>query len=361
VLLSILYLLSRRLLGRARRPDNVAKDIEIAVLRHQLKVLRRQVGRPRFRWSDRLFLAATSRLLPRGRWSVFLVRPQTLLRWHRDLVRRKWTFRSGRGPGRPAIDAELRDLVLRLARENPRWGYVRIQGELRKLSIRIGATTIRRILRAHDLGPAPRRTEPTWSAFLKAQAQGILACDFFTLETLRLRTLYVLFFIELHTRRVYVAGVTAHPDSAWVTQQARNLAYSLDDRPTPVRFLVRDRDAKFSCPFDEVFRTEGVTVIRTPIRSPRANAFAERWVRTVRTECLDWILIRGRRHLERLLRTYAQHYNAARPHRGLDLGAPDSSRAPDSSPPELNHRIQGLQFRRRDLLGGLIHEYERAA
>jgi transposase InsO family protein len=319
VLLSILYLLLRRLIGLARRPDDQARDIENAVLRHQLRVLRRQVSRPRYRPSDRLFLTTASRLVPRERWAAFLVTPQTLLRWHRELVRRKWTFRSGRKPGRPAIDAELREVVLRLARENPRWGYVRIQGELRKLGIRIGATTIRRILKAHGLAPTPRRTGPTWSEFLRVQAQGIVACDFFTVETLRLKTLYVLFFIELDTRRVHVSGVTAHPDSAWVTQQARNLVYAFDDRPASVRFLIRDRDAKFSGPFDEVFRTEGVTVIRTPIRSPRANAFAERWVRTVRTECLDWILVRGRRHLERLLRVYAKHYNAARPHRGLDL------------------------------------------
>jgi putative transposase len=159
----------------------------------------------------------------------------------------------------------------------------------------------------------------------------------------------------LNTRRVHVAAATAHPDSAWVSQQARNLEDWFDERPAPVRSLIRDRDAKFSGPFDEVFRTEGVTVIRTPIRSPRANAFAERWIRTVRAECLDWILVLGRRHLERLLRTYVEHYNAARPHRGLDLATPEASQA------ELDQRTSGLQLRRRDLLGGLIHEYERAA
>lgn len=200
-------------------------------------------------------------------------------------------------------------------------GYVRIQGELRRLGIRLGTTTIRRILRTHGLGPAPRRTGPTWSEFLETQAHGILACDFLTVETLRLKTIYVLFFIELRTRRVSVAGVTAHPDSAWVNQQARNLASALEDRAIPIRFLVRDRDAKFSGPFDEAFRTEGVTVIRTPIRAPRANAFAERWVRTLRTECLDWILVRGRRHLERVLHAYAGHYNGGRPHLGLGLAS----------------------------------------
>ena len=190
------------------------------VLRHQLQVLRRQIGRPRFRPVDRTVLAALSRALPRERWSAFLVTPQTLLRWHRELVRRKWTY-PGRRPGRPKIDPEVRALIVRLGRENPRWGYPRIKGELRKLGVRVGATTIRRILKAAGLGPAPRRTGPTWSQFLRAQAGGVLATDFFTVETIRLKTLSVLFFIELATRRVHIAGVTEHPDSAWVTQQAR--------------------------------------------------------------------------------------------------------------------------------------------
>jgi putative transposase len=329
--------------------------VEIAVLRHQLGVLRRQVGPPRFRSRDRLLLAAASRFLGRERWSAFLITPQTLLRWHRELVRRKWTFGSTRKPGRPAINPEFLDAVLRLARENPRWGYLRIQGELRKLGVRVGATTVRRILKAHGLGPAPRRSGPTWSQFLKAQGHGILACDFFTVETLRLRTLYVLFFIEVHTRRVHIAGVTAHPHSAWVSQQARNLMCSFDDKRAPVLFLIRDRDAKYSGAFDEVFRTEGATVIRTPIRAPRANAFAERWVRSVRTECLDWILVGGRRHLERVLRAYTDHYNLERPHRGLDLATPEGS---EIAP---HRRTLSLPLRRRDLFGGLIHEYERAA
>jgi HTH-like domain len=217
------------------------------------------------------FLAAAGRILPRDRWRSFLVTPQTVLRWHRELVRRKWTYRSAK-VGRHPIDPELREIIVRLARENPRWGYVRIQGELRKLGIRIGATTIRRVLRAHGLGPAPRRCGPTWSQFLRAQAEGILASDFFTVETLRLKTLYVLFFIELHTRRVHLAGVTAHPDSAWVTQQARNRVISPKERLASARFLIHDRDAKYSGSFEEVFRTEGVEVIRTPIRAPRANA-----------------------------------------------------------------------------------------
>jgi transposase InsO family protein len=222
------------------------------------------------------------------------------------------------------------------------------------LGIRVGATTIRTLLRRSGLGPAPRRIGPTWSEFLRAQAEGILACDFFTVDTVRLRTLYILFWIELSTRRVHLAGVTSNPDSGWVTQQATNLAHDLDERQRPMRLLIRDRDAKFSGPFDEVFRTEGVRVVPTPIRAPKANAYAERFVRTVRAECLDWVLVQGRGHLERTLRTYVAHYNRGRPHRGLVLAVPE----PSSNAPTLLHPDDVL---RRDLLSGLIHEYQCAA
>jgi transposase InsO family protein len=239
-----------------------------------------------------------------------------------------------------------------MGRENPRWGCIRIKGEL-ALGIRVSATTIRTLLRANGLHPAPRRSGPTWSEFLRAQARGILALDFFTTETLWLRTLYVLFAVELRSRRVHVLGVTRNPDSAWVTQQARNLVGG--GRLEGVRFLIRDRDAKFSDPFDEVFRSERVKIIKTPIRAPKANAFAERWVRTARTECLDWILLFGRRHLERVLRASASHFNTARPHRGLDL------KAPGSGPGRLAGSADVARVRRHDVLGGLIHEYEVAA
>jgi len=325
-------------------------EVENAVLRHQLAVLRRTVERPRLRRRDRVLLAAASTLLPRERWSVFLVSPQTLLRWHRELVKKKWSYRR-RSAGRPPLDRGLGDMVLRLGRENPQWGCLRIQGELRKLGIRVGATTIRTMLRRSGLGPAPRRGGPSWSEFLHAQAQGILAADFFTVETAWLRTLYVLFFVELGSRRVHVAGITANPDSGWMTQQARNLA--MEGRLENVRFLIHDRDAKFSGPFDEILRSEGVRVIRTPIRAPRANAVAERWVRTVRNECLDHLLVFGRRDLEQILRGYVAHFNAERPHRALELvppaGAPRSRGSPASS------------VLRRDVLGGLIHEYYTAA
>ncbi len=352
MLFSLLYFLVRRALDSRRRPHD-RMDIELLVLRHQVTVLQRHVKRPHLRRLDRLLLAAASRAMPRDLWSSFFVRPQTLLRWHRQLVRRKWTYKRRARPGRPPINPEVRALIVRLGRENPRWGYQRIRGELLKLAFRVSATTVRTILLRHGLDPAPRRDGPTWTEFLRSQAAGILACDFFTVETLRLQTLYVLFFIELSTRRVYVVGTTAHPDSAWVTQQARNLA--IEERLAGIRFLLRDRDAKFSGPFDEVFRTEGVRVIRTPIRAPRANAFAERFVRTVRSECLDHILIYGRRHLDRVLQDYVSHYTEERPHRGLDLVTPARIRRPSA----------GWTDRRRvdrtDALGGLIHEYRWAA
>lgn len=352
MLFSLLYFVVRRLLGVGDR-QHATRDIELLVLRHQVKVLQRQVKRPRLNRLDRVLFVAASTWLPRGSWSSFMVRPETLLRWHRELVRRKWTYRRTGHPGRPPIGPDVRDLVVRLGRENPRWGYQRIRGELRKLGIRISATTVRTILLRNGMNPAPRWGGPTWAEFLRSQAAGIWATDFFTVETIGLRTLYVLFFIELSTRRVHLAGVTEPPDSAWVTQQARNLA--VDERLSGVRFLVRDRDAKFSGPFDTVLRAEGVRVIRTPVRAPRANAFAERFVRTVRRECFDHVLIYDRRHLERVLGAYVEHYVDERPHRGLGLAVP----AGDGLPPVPGATRTPVE--RRDVLGGLIHEYRRAA
>jgi putative transposase len=331
-----------------------AKDLEVLVLRQQLRVLRRQAGRPRFTALDRALLAAASRALPRDRWASFLVTPQTLLRWHRELVRRKWTYGKEHMPGRPPIDPQTVELIVRMARENPRWGCMRICGELRKLGIRVGATTIRTLLRRRGLGPAPRRSGPSWAQFLRAQAEGVVAGDFFTVETIWLQTLYVLFFIQLSTRRVVAAEVTARPDSAWVTQQARNAAMDLSDRGVPGRFLLRDHDAKFTRSFDEVFGSGGGQVLRTPIRAPKANAYAERWVQTVRAECLDWTLVLGQRHLRRLLRGYIRHYNQQRPHRSLALAVPEAG---EPKSPELNPR----EVRRRKVFGGLIHEYYEVA
>src|SRR5664280_1067566 len=351
MLLSPVYFAVRRLLRlltRGGERDDVAREIEILVLRHQLHVLVRGRRMPLQR-RDRVLLAAASGLLRRDRWHSFPVSAQTLLRWHRELVRRKWTYRRKSRAGRRGIRGEAATLILRLAQENPRWGYRRIEGELRKLGVTVSATAIRSLLRAHGLKPAPRRQGPSWKEFLACQASGILACDFFTVETVWLRTLYVLFFIELSTRKVHMAGVSAHPRSAWVTQQARNLA--IEGHLSEIRFLIRDRDAKFSGPFDEVFRTEGVRVIRTPIRSPKANAFAERFVKTVRRECLDHLLISGERHGRRVLREYLRHYNEERPHRGLALETPE--------PGEPRSRDGAVV--RVDRFGGLIHEYHRSA
>ena len=319
------------------------------VLRHELAILRRQKRKPQARPFDRVLLAALSRSLPRSVWSVFLVSPATLLRWHRQLVARRWTY-SRCGVGRPSTSCGITELVLRLARENPTWGYRRIQGELVGLGIGIAPSTVWAILRRRGIEPAPRRAELSWSEFLHAQASAIVACDFLTVDTVWLRRLYVLFFIELASRRVHFGGVTANPHERWVTQQARNLVMTLAEREQPVCFLIRDRDSKFTRSFDEVFRSEGICVIRTPVRAPRAKAHAERWVGSLRHECLDRILILGRRQLEQVVRAYISHHNEHRPHRSLDQRPPLAKPPPAEAPPP-------SKIGRRDQLGGLLHEY----
>ena len=260
---------SIQLLALLARGD-AAKDLEILVLRHQLAVVRRQTSRPKLEPADRALLAAISRVLPRSRWSCFLVKPDTLLRWHRRLVAGAWTY-PHRQTGRPPLDDRAQQLIVRLARENPRWGYRRIKGELLRLGMRVSATAVRTTLRRHGLDPAPRRAGSTWRAFLRQQAAGILACDFFTVDTVWLRRLYVLFFIEVGSRRVHLAGVTANPDGAWVTQQARNLLMALEERNRQVRFVLRDRDAKFSRAFDDLFRSEGAEILRSPVQAPQCE------------------------------------------------------------------------------------------
>jgi transposase InsO family protein len=351
----ITFLLVRKLLdliGIGPAPDE--KGVEIAVLRHQISVLNRQVARPRFSSADRAVLATLARLLPRERWATFLVTPATLLRWHCELVRRHWTYPGREKLAPNALDADTVALVVRLARENPRWGYLRIVGELKKLGIVVSGTSVPNLLRRHCFKPTPRRSGPTWSQFLRAQASGTLACDFFHVDTITLRRLCVLFFIDLERRKVFLTGVTEHPIGSWVTQQARNLAMTLEDEGRVIRFLIRDRNTKFVGPFDEVISSIGARVIKTPVRAPRANAFAERFVGTTRRECLDWLLIRNEHHLERVLTEFVEHYNTARPHRGIGLDVP----IPYISDKSLDNQ---RQIQRVDRLGGVLREYSIAA
>jgi putative transposase len=325
-----------------------SKDVEILVLRKQLEVLERHVARPRFDPDDRAVLAALARVLRRDRWSIFLVRPETILRWHRRLIAKRWTYPHR--PGRPCTLAETRSTILRFARENPTWGYRRIHGELSRLGVTIAASTVWTILNTAGIDAAPGRHAESWTSFLRGQAAGIVACDFFTVDTVMLRRYYVLFFIELDRRRVHLAGITQHPTGPWTTQAARNFMMHYD---RTVRFLIRDGGSQFVAGFDEVFRADGATVIRTPPRTPVANAYAERGIGTVRRELLDRTLIWNHTQLEQLLNEYVTHYNARRPHRGLGQRAPDDRDVVEYRP--------GRPIRRHSHCNGLINEYQQAA
>lgn len=339
-----------------------AKDLEILLLRHQLQILQRTSRRPpHFSHADKLLLASVATTLKaataqtRGLWrrAIIVASPDTVLRWHRELVRRKWARPAPSSQGRPRIDGELEALILRLAHENPRWGYSRIHGELANLAYTVGRSTVRDVLKRHRVPPVPKRAihPTTWRVFLARHRDQMLACDFFVVETAFLRTLYVLFFIELGSRRVHLAGCTAHPTAAWVTQQARQLCWLIQDGILPARYLIHDRDRTFPASFDTVFATEAVEIIRTPYRAPNANAVAERWIRSAREECLDHLLILNERHLQRVLTAYSDHFNHRRPHQALDQRRPvPAARGPATG-----------VVQRRDILGGLIHEYERDA
>jgi putative transposase len=353
--LRLLYLIFARvcgwlvLLGRS----SASKNAELLVLRHEVAVLRRANPRPKFDWADRAVLAALTRLLPTALRSHRLITPGTILRWHRRLIARKWTYPHK--TGRPPVSPEVAALVERLAAENNSWGYQRIQGELLKLGHRVSASTIRRILRALKIPPAPRRdTDTTWRQFLHMQAATVLAADFFHVDcAVSLQRLYCLFVMEVGSRYVHILGITANPDGAWTTQQARNLLMDLGDRAADLRWLVRDRAGQFTVAFDAVLAGAGITAAKIPPRSPRANAYAERFVLTARTELTDRILIVGERHLRTILAQYETHYNGRRPHRSRHLRPP----RPDHPLADLSHEL----IKRRPILGGLINEYERAA
>ncbi len=302
MLATLLYSIARLFVDllSVRDKEQAELQAEVLALRHQLRVLQRQVRRPRWRPGDRMVLAAIIERLPKRRWSVFLPSPETILRWHRELVRRKWAaFHKRPRRVRPAMDQEVVDVILRLAHENPRWGYRRIQGELLKLGRPCSHVTIRKVMRLHRVPPAPRRSTRTWEEFVRQHAAHLLAADFFTVETAWLGRLYVLFLIEVGSRRVHLCGVSPHPTGQWVAQQARNLVWKLQDGVLSATYLLHDRDSKFGDAFDEVFLAEGVKVVRLPFRAPRANAYAERWVGTVRREVLDHLLIFGPRQLGR--------------------------------------------------------------
>jgi transposase InsO family protein len=353
--LRLVYLIVVRLSGwlSLLARSSMSKDVELLVLRHEVSVLRRTNPRPRLDWADRALFAALCRLLPRPVQRHRLVTPGTILRWHRRLIAKKWTYPHR--TGRPPTDEATVALIAQLARQSPSWGYQRIQGELLKLGHRVGASTIRRVLTRLRIPPAPTRdTDTSWRQFLRTQASTMVACDFFHVEcAVTLRRIYVFFVIEIDSRYVHIVGLTTNPDGPWTTQQARNLLADIGDRAGRFRYLVRDRAGQFTRSFDAVLADSGINVIQIPPRCPQANCFAERFVGTVRAELTDRMLIFGQRHLRLLLNEYVRHYNTQRPHRGQQLRPP--------RPEHTTQEVEGPNIVRRPILGGLINEYRRAA
>ena len=340
------------------RREETWKTAEILILSHQLTVLqRRQPRRAKLNWADRALLAALLSVIPkaRRRGLRLLVTPDTILRWHRDIVRRRWAARSIHGKtGRPTTRRNIQALVLRLARENPEWGYRRIHGELAGLGVKIAASTAWEILKKAGINPAPRRTGPTWSQFLRFQAEAILACDFFSVDLLDGTQAYVLAMIEHASRRIRILGVTQHPTGAWTTQQARNLLMDLGEQAHRVKFMIFDRGSNFTAAFDAVLADSGIRTVLCNVRTPRMNAIAERWIGGCRRELLDRTLIWNQDHLRRILHQYEAHHNQHRPHRSLHGAAPLK---PLPEPADLHqHRV-----RKQARVGGLINEYRLVA
>jgi putative transposase len=343
---------------RLSRREETWKAAEILLLRHQLTVLQRhQPCRLKLTWADRALLVTLLGVIPKARRPGLRlpVTPDTILRWHRDIVRRRWTAKSMRGKtGRPATRRNIKALVLRLARENPSWGYRRIHGELAGLGVKIAASTAWEILKNAGIDPAPRRTGPTWSQFLRSQADAILACDFFTADLLDGTQAYVLAVIEHASRRIRILGVTLHPTGEWTAQQARNLIMDLDEQAHRVRFMIRDRGSNFTTAFDVVLADAGIRTVLCNVRTPRMNAIAERWIGGCRRELLDRALVWSQAHLRQILRQYEAHHNQHRPHRSLKGAAPLKP-----LPEPVN--LEQYRVRRQARVGGLINEYRLVA
>jgi len=310
-----------------------SRDAEILALRHQILVLQRQINRPKFNETDRTILALLSTAIDKTRRSAafLIVRPETVLQWHHRLVARHWSQPSAKKRGRPPIDPEIRRRVIRLANENADWGYRRTAG----------------------IDPTRDRTGPSWGAFIRSQSKAILATDFACVDTAMLRRFHVLFVIEIATRRVHLAGITANPTGPWTTQAARNLMMDFGEHH-PFKFMIRDGGGQFTRSFDTVLAGSGIRAIRIPPRSPQANAFAERWVRTLRHELLDRTIVWNERQLRALLEEYVEHYNRHRPHRGIQQRAPND----DAHVVPIG---QDQPIQRHTTCAGLINQYRQAA
>jgi putative transposase len=359
--LSYLALTGMVTLLRLLALSNADKDIEILTLRHQLAVLQRRVDKPRLTLPDRAFLAALLHKIPRPtlRQLHLIVSPDTVLHWHRDLLRRRHASASRpQRPGRRPTLRSIRALVLRLARDNPSWGYRRIHGELATLGLKVAPSTVWEILKTNGIQPAPHRDHLSWASFLRSQAHAILAADFFDTSTLTGTRLFVLAVIDHATRRIRILGATAHPTAAWTTQMARNLVIDLQDAHATVKYLIRDRDSRYTTAFDAVLADSGIAIITSGIRVPRMNAIMERWIRTCRAELLDRTLIVNQAHLLHTLREFETFYNDHRTHRALQGAAPRRKLPP---PITESNRLDHLTIRRRDRLGGILHEYYHAA